>query len=127
MHYEEAQHEGYGPGGAALIIDVLTDNKNRTVGEIRHVLEKHGGNLAPATPSHGCSTRRASIVIEKSKADEEKLMAAVSTPAPTTCRTTTTIGKCSARPEDFNAVRDAVKALGIEPASAAVLDDPAEL
>ena len=46
VSYEEAQYEGYGPGGAAVIIDVLTDNKNRTVGELRHLLEKHGGNLA---------------------------------------------------------------------------------
>ena len=46
VSFEEAQYEGYGPGGAAMIIDVLTDNKNRTAGEIRHLLEKHGGNLA---------------------------------------------------------------------------------
>src|SRR5450756_1707330 len=45
VSYEEAQYEAYGPGGAAVIIDVLTDNKNRTAGEIRHLLEKHGGNL----------------------------------------------------------------------------------
>ena len=45
VSYEEAQYEGYGPGGAAVIIDVLTDNKNRTVGEIRHLLEKNGAKL----------------------------------------------------------------------------------
>src|SRR5262249_57954108 len=50
VNYEEAQYEGYGPGGAALIIDVMTDNKNRTVGELRHLLEKHGGNLPPTQP-----------------------------------------------------------------------------
>ena len=48
VSYEEAQYEAYGPGGAAMIIEVLTDNKNRTAGEIRHLLEKHGGNLAAA-------------------------------------------------------------------------------
>ena len=46
VSYEEAQYEAYGPGGAAVIMDVLTDNKNRTVGELRHMLTKHGGNLA---------------------------------------------------------------------------------
>src|SRR5438552_17500859 len=46
VSYEEPQYEGYGPGGAALIIDVLTDNTNRTVGELRHLLEKHAGYLA---------------------------------------------------------------------------------
>ena len=46
VSYEEITYEGYGPGGAALIVETLTDNKNRTVGEIRHLLSKHGGNLA---------------------------------------------------------------------------------
>jgi transcriptional/translational regulatory protein YebC/TACO1 len=48
VSYEEVQYEAYGPGGAAVIIDMLTDNKNRSVGEIRHILTKHGGNLADA-------------------------------------------------------------------------------
>src|SRR3982751_3520034 len=48
VSYEEASYEGYGPGGAAVIMDVLTDNKNRTVGELRHTLTKYGGNLAEA-------------------------------------------------------------------------------
>src|SRR2546425_11192256 len=75
--YEEAQYEAYGPGGAAVIIDVLTDNKNRTVGELRHLLEKHGGNLAAAGAVAWMFSKKGYIVIEKSKADEEKLMAAV--------------------------------------------------
>ena len=58
------------------------------------------------------------IVVEKSKADEEKLMSAVLEPAPTTCRTTATTGKCCQRAGAFTAVHDAVKQLGIEPASA---------
>ena len=45
VSYEEATYEGYGPGGAALMLETLTDNKNRTVSEIRHLLSKHGGNL----------------------------------------------------------------------------------
>jgi transcriptional/translational regulatory protein YebC/TACO1 len=77
VSYEEAQYEGYGPGGAALIIDVLTDNKNRTVGELRHLLEKHGGNLAAANAVAWMFTKKGYIVIEKSKADEERLMSAV--------------------------------------------------
>src|SRR4026208_641016 len=75
--YEEAQHEGYGPGGAALIIDVLTDNKNRTVGELRHLLEKHAGNLAAPNAVAWMCPEKGYVVVEKSKADEEKLMAAV--------------------------------------------------
>ena len=46
VNYEEATYEGYGPGGIALIIDVVTDNRNRTVADIRHLFSKHGGNMA---------------------------------------------------------------------------------
>src|SRR5918996_1520473 len=74
VSYEEAQYEGYGPGGAALIIDVLTDNKNRTVSEVRHLLEKHGGNLAASNAVAWMFHKKGYIVIEKSKADEDKLM-----------------------------------------------------
>src|SRR5260370_40835214 len=76
VSYEEAQYEAYGPGGAAVIIDVLTDNKNRTVGELRHTLEKHGGNLASTNAVAWMFAKKGYIVVEKSKADEEKLMAA---------------------------------------------------
>src|SRR5437667_5413300 len=48
VNYEEVSYEGYGPGGAAMLVETLTDNKNRTVGEIRHVFSKWGGNLAEA-------------------------------------------------------------------------------
>src|ERR671925_1009936 len=74
VSYEEAQYEAYGPGGAAMIIEVLTDNKNRTAGEIRHLLEKHGGNLAAPNAVAWMFHKKGYIVVEKSKADEERLM-----------------------------------------------------
>src|SRR5262249_60540028 len=77
VSYEEAQYEAYGPGGAAVILDVLTDNKNRTVGELRHLLEKHAGNLAAAGAVAWMFSKKGYIVIEKSKANEEQLMTAV--------------------------------------------------
>ena len=77
VSYEEVSYEAYGPGGAAVIIDTLTDNKNRTVGELRHMLEKHGGNLAAAGAVSWMFSKKGYIVVEKSKADEEKLMSAV--------------------------------------------------
>ncbi len=80
VSYEEAQYEAYGPGGAAVIIEVLTDNKNRTVGELRHLLEKHAGNLASTNAVAWMFAKKGYIVVEKSKApvvDEEKLLAAV--------------------------------------------------
>jgi YebC/PmpR family DNA-binding regulatory protein len=77
VSYEEVQYEAYGPGGAAVIIDMLTDNKNRAVGEIRHILTKHGGNLAETNAVAWMFTKRGYIVVPKSKADEETLMSAV--------------------------------------------------
>src|SRR5262249_55999242 len=64
VSYEEAQYEAYGPGGAAVIMDVLTDNKNRTVGELRHLLTKHGGNLASANAVAWMFAKKGYIVIE---------------------------------------------------------------
>src|SRR5258705_2707249 len=74
VSYEEAQYEAYGPGGAAVIMDVLTDNKNRTVGELRHLLTKHGGNLAGTNAVAWMVTKRGYIVIPKSQGDEGTLM-----------------------------------------------------
>jgi YebC/PmpR family DNA-binding regulatory protein len=120
VSYEEAQYEAYGPGGAAVIIDVLTDNKNRTVGELRHMLEKGGGNLAATNAVAWMFAKKGYIVIEKSKADEEKLMAAVLDAGADDLQADDDNWEVFTTPDAFQAVRDAVKQLGIEPASAAV-------
>src|SRR3954451_5098931 len=120
VSYEEAQYEAYGPGGAAVIIDVLTDNKNRTVGELRHLLEKHGGNLASTNAVAWMFAKRGYIVIEKAKADEEKLMAAVLEAGADDMQDDDDNWEVLSAPESFVAVRDAVKQLGVEPASAEV-------
>jgi YebC/PmpR family DNA-binding regulatory protein len=120
VSYEEAQYEGYGPGGAALIIDVLTDNKNRTVGELRHLLEKHGGNLAAAGAVSWMFHKKGYIVIEKSKADEEKLMGAVLEAGADDLQDDEDNWEVLSTPESFPSVNEAVKALGIEPATAQV-------
>lgn len=72
--YEETTYEGYGPAGVAVLVDVMTDNKNRTVAEIRHIFSKHGGNLG----ENGCVAwmfdKKGSILIEKSVVHEDELM-----------------------------------------------------
>ena len=120
VSYEEAQYEGYGPGGAAVIIDVLTDNKNRTVGELRHLLEKHAGNLAAANAVAWMFSKKGYIVVEKAKADEEKLMSAVLEAGADDLRDDDDNWEVFSSPEAFPAVREAVKQLGVEPASAEV-------
>jgi len=74
VSYEEITYEGYGPGGVALMIQSLTDNKNRTVGEIRHLLSKFNGNLAAENSVAWMFSRKGQVVIEKGKADEEQLL-----------------------------------------------------
>lgn len=73
-NYEEVTYEGYGPAGAAVLVEVMTDNKNRTVAEIRHIFSKHGGNLG----ENGCVSwifsKKGSIVIDKKTIDEDALM-----------------------------------------------------
>ena len=118
--YEEAQYEAYGPGGAAVIIDVLTDNKNRTVGELRHMLEKHGGNLASTNAVAWMFNKKGYIVVEKAKADEEKLLGAVLDAGADDMQDDDDNWEVLSAPEAFQAVRDAVKQLGVEPASAQV-------
>jgi YebC/PmpR family DNA-binding regulatory protein len=120
VSYEEAQYEAYGPGGAAVIIDVLTDNKNRTVGELRHMLEKHGGNLASTNAVAWMFNKKGYIVIEKAKADEEKLLGAVLDAGADDMQDDDDNWEVLSAPEAFQSVRDAVKQLGIEPASAQV-------
>ena len=120
VSYEEAQYEGYGPGGAAVIIDVLTDNKNRTVGELRHMLEKHGGNLASTNAVAWMFNKKGYIVVEKSKADEEKLLGAVLDAGADDMQDDDDNWEVLSAPGAFMAVRDAVKQLGIEPATAQV-------
>jgi YebC/PmpR family DNA-binding regulatory protein len=120
VSYEEAQYEGYGPGGAAVIIDVLTDNKNRTVGELRHMLTKHNGNLGESNSVAWMFSKKGYIVVEKAAADEEKLLNAVLEAGGDDLRDDGDTWEVLSEPSAFEAVRDAVKALGVEPATAQV-------
>lgn len=74
--YEEAMYEGYGPGGVALLIEVLTDNKNRTSSEIRHLITKYGGNLGEAGCVSWMFEKKGYILVNKSSIDEDTLMTA---------------------------------------------------
>jgi YebC/PmpR family DNA-binding regulatory protein len=120
VNYEEVTYEGYGPGGAAVIIDALTDNKNRTVGELRHLLEKHGGNLAASNAVAWMFAKRGYVVVEKSKADEEKLMNAVLDAGADDFKDDEDNWEVLSAPDAFQSIRDAVKKLGVEPATAEV-------
>ncbi len=72
--YEEILYEGYGPGGVAVLVETMTDNKNRTVGEVRHFFAKSGGNLGETGCVNWMFDKKGSIIVERSGVDEEKLM-----------------------------------------------------
>jgi YebC/PmpR family DNA-binding regulatory protein len=70
---EEIQYEGYGPGGVAILIEVTTDNRNRTLPEIRHLFSKHGGNMSEAGSVSWMFDKKGYVVVEKDKIEEEEL------------------------------------------------------
>jgi len=72
--YEEVNYEGYGPGGVAVLIDVLTDNKNRTVADLKHIFDRHGGNLGEPGCVAWNFTKKGLLVFDKAKIEEEKLL-----------------------------------------------------
>jgi len=120
VSYEEITYEGYGPGGVALLIQSLTDNKNRTVGEIRHMLGKYNGNLAAENSVAWMFHRKGQVLVEKEKADEEKLLEVALEAGADDMSDDGGVWEIVCAPERFESVRDAVKALGLEPASAEV-------
>ena len=120
VSYEEITYEAYGPGGVAILIATLTDNKNRTVGEIRHLLGKHNGNLAAENSVAWMFAKKGQVVVEKGKADEEKLLSVALDAGADDMNDDESGWEIVCAPERFEAVRDAVKAVGVEPASAAV-------
>lgn len=116
--YDEVTYEGYGPGGAAVMVDTLTDNRNRTVGEIRHIFGKHGGNLGEANSVGWMFDKKGQITIDKSKADEESLMAVVLDAGADDMSDDGSAWEIVTSVEAFQKVVDAIKATGIEPDSA---------
>ena len=120
VSYEEVTYEGYGPGGAAVIIEALTDNKNRTVGELRHMLTKHNGNLAESNAVAWMFSKKGYIVVDKAGADEEKLLAAAIDAGADDMADDGDNWEIVSSPDTYQPVLDAVKGLGIEPAAAEV-------
>ena len=118
--YEEITYEGYGPGGAAIMIESMTDNKNRTVGEVRHLLDKYNGKLGDRNSVARMFTKRGQILVEKSKADEETLMSVVLDAGADDMQDDGDSWEVLTAPEAFHPVREAVEKNGIETVAAAV-------
>jgi len=120
MTYDEVTYEGYGPGGAAILVDTLTDNRNRTVSEIRHTFAKYGGNLGEANSVAWMFEKRGLVIVDKHKADEEALMGAVLDAGADDMKDDGSAWEIVSLPEAHAAVVEAVKKLGIEPDTAQI-------
>ena len=117
VNYEEISFEGYGPGGVAIIVDVLTDNRNRTVSEIRHAFSKNGGNLGETGSVRFMFSKKGVIDIEKAAATEEKLMDIVLEHGGEDLRNEGEVWEIVTEPNAFEGVLTAVKAATIPVAS----------
>jgi len=113
--YEDALYEGYGPAGVAVLVEVLTDNKNRTVPEIRHLLTKHGGNLGEAGCVSWMFQKKGYILVGKERVDEDTLMSAVLDAGAEDLKNDPKEDNYEiiTAPEHMERVRDALKAGGI--------------
>ena len=120
VSYEEITYEGYGPGGVALLIESMTDNRNRTVAEIRHAFSKNGGNLAAAGAVAWMFEKKGYIVVSKSDKSEEELFDLVIEAGADDLRDDEDNFEIITSPDAFDGVLTALKSAGIEPQVAEV-------
>lgn len=118
--YEEVTYEGYGPGGVAVLVQTLTDNKNRTVAEIRHFFTKRAGNLGESGCVSWMFDKQGVIQIETTKIDEDSLLEIVLEAGATDVVTADDSYEISTTPDAFEEVRRALEAKGIELADAEI-------
>ncbi|MEW6734831.1 MAG: YebC/PmpR family DNA-binding transcriptional regulator [Acidobacteriota bacterium] len=117
---EEITYEGYGPGGVAIMVDTTTDNKNRTVGELRHIFSKNGGNLGESGCVGWIFEKKGSIILEKGAKTEEELFELVVGAGAEDLRGDDDTWQVLTKPEDFEAVLEAVKSTHLSPLSAEI-------
>ena len=124
VSYEEITYEGYGPGGVAVLVEVLTDNKNRTVGEIRKLFSRHGGNLGEAGCVAFLFEKKGYIQVDATKVDEDKLMSIALEAGAEDMQREESLFAVTTVPRDFERVRDAIVKGGIQPLSAEITKHP---
>lgn len=125
--FEEVMFEGYGPGGAAVLVLCATDNRNRTVSEIRHAFSKHGGNLGEQGSVGWMFERKSQIIIDKEKASEDQLMDIALEAGAEDLRNEGDHWSVISAPDAHDAVLSAIQAAGIESESAEIAMVPKNL
>jgi YebC/PmpR family DNA-binding regulatory protein len=119
--YESVTYEGYGPAGVALYIEVMTDNKKRTVADIRHILSKYGGNLGASGCVAWMFDKKGVITIELDAADEDKLIEIATEAGAEDITSDTGSYEVVTPPDEIDTVRQAIEAKGIPMVSAEVV------
>jgi len=120
VSYEEITYEGYGPGGVALMMDVITDNKNRTVAEVRHILSKYGGNLGESGSVSWMFDKKGQIILNSDSGEEDIVFEAALEAGAEDFEADTDIYSISTEPTDLMDVRDSLENSGYEIRSAEI-------
>lgn len=120
VSYEDVNYEGYGPGGVAIFMHVLTDNRNRTVAELRHILSKNGGNLGETGCVNWMFDRKGYFVVEKAATDEDKLLDIALSAGADDMREDGANFEILSSPESFDAVKSALEKAGIPTAASEI-------
>ncbi|MGQ9609754.1 MAG: YebC/PmpR family DNA-binding transcriptional regulator [bacterium] len=113
-NYEEFSYEGYGPNGVAIIVEVVTDNKNRSTSDMRHIFSRNGGNLGEKGCVSWMFNKRGLITVDKNKANEDDLIAISLDAGAEDVKSDDQSFEIITAPEDFETVKDAVQKAGIE-------------
>ena len=111
--YEEANYEGYGPGGVAVLVNCLTDNKNRAVADVKHLFERNGGNLGEPGCVSWMFEQKGLIVFEKDKVDEEQLLDLALESGAEDVKEEETEIEVITDPSDFESVKKAIDDAGL--------------
>ncbi len=120
VNYDEITYEGYGPNGVAVMVETMTDNRNRTVAELRHIFSKNGGNLGEAGSVAWIFDKKGYIVVDKAAKTEDELFEIVIEAGADDMQDEGDLFEIFTAPESFDAVNEAIKAAGIEPQAAEV-------
>ncbi|HEY0426911.1 MAG TPA: YebC/PmpR family DNA-binding transcriptional regulator [Pyrinomonadaceae bacterium] len=120
VNYDEITYEGYGIGGVAMLVETMTDNRNRTVAEIRHLFSKNGGNMGESGSVAWMFDKKGLIIVDKSAKSEDELFEIISEAGADDMQDEGDVYEIYTAPENFDAVSDALKAAGIEPQAAEI-------
>jgi len=120
VNYDEITYEGYGPNGVAILVETMTDNRNRTVAELRHLFSKNGGNLGEAGSVAWMFDKKGYIVVDKAAKSEEELFEIAIEAGADDMQDEGDVFEIFTAPDNFGAVNDAIKKSGVEPQAAEI-------